>query len=169
MKLATERLLIRNWTDLDREPLHAICSDTAVMQFVGDGSVWSRDRVEVFIDQNRRFLNASGYCQWAVELRDTRQLAGFCGFVPRSTGAEMGWRLAAEFHGRGLGTEMARAVLDYGVRRLQLTDFYLIVQAANRASFRLAEKIGCTMGPAFLRNGRAVIRFDWLASSLSND
>ena len=121
------------------------------------------------MDQNVRNLGEYGFSQWAIETRDTRQLAGFCGFVPRDDSVEMGWRLAPEFHGRGLGTEVARAVLEYGTKQLNLVAIYLIVQAANRPSLRVAAKIGFTMGPAFLRNGRAMIRFDWRASLSSND
>ena len=168
MILETERLLIRKWTEADREPFHAICADSNVMRFIGDGSVWSRQRSDAFIDRNSQLLEEHGFCQWAIELQDTGHLAGFCGFVPRDCGVEMGWRLAAQFHGQGVGTEAARATLEYGVTDLQLAEIFLTVQVANRASLRVAEKLGFTMGPTFIRSGRSVIRFDWRGSSFDN-
>lgn len=157
---STERLLVRNWTDADREPFHAICSDAKVMRHVGDKSLWSREQSDAFVTRNQAAFAEHGVCQWAVVLRETNELAGFCGFVNRPSGVEMGWRLASRFHGRGLGTEAARAVLDYGQSQCGVTRVYLIIQAPNRASVRVAEKLGFRAGPVFLRENRVVIRFE---------
>ncbi len=158
MILTTNRLLVRTWRDFDREPFHDICSDAEVMRFVGDGKPLSRDRSDEFITRNQAHFAQLGLCQWAVEIRETGELAGYCGFVPNGEWTEMGWRLARCFHGRGLGTEVAAAVLNYGINQLQLSRVFLTVQAGNRASLRIAEKIGFVAGAVFLRRDRATIR-----------
>lgn len=164
--LKTERLLVRNWTAADRDELHAICSDADVMRFVGDGSPWSRDRSEEFIARNQADFLRLGFCQWAVELKATAELAGFCGLVAWGNTVEMGWRLARKCHGVGLGTEVATATLNHGLAQCGLTNLFLTVQSGNRASRRVAEKIGFTAGAVFLRNGRAVQRFDFQHAGL---
>jgi RimJ/RimL family protein N-acetyltransferase len=158
MILTTDRLLVREWRDADREPFHELCSDAEVMRLVGDGEPWSRERSDAFVAGNQETFARLGLCQWAVELRETGELAGFCGFVPNGEWTEMGWRLARRCHGRGLGTEVAAAVLDDGINRLKLSRIFLTVQAGNRASLRLAEKTGFELGAVFLRWGRATIR-----------
>jgi RimJ/RimL family protein N-acetyltransferase len=158
--LTTDRLLIRTWRDADRETFHDICADVEVMRFVGDGESWSRDRSDAFIARNQATFERQGLCQWAVEIRETGELAGYCGFVPNGKWTEMGWRLARRCHGRGLGTEVAAAVLDDGINRLKLSRIFLTVQAGNRASLRLAEKTGFELGAVFLRCGRATIRYE---------
>jgi RimJ/RimL family protein N-acetyltransferase len=156
--LTTNRLRVRTWRDSDREPFHETCSDVDVMRFVGGGKPWSRDRSDEFIARNHTRFAQLGLCQWAVEIRKTGQLAGYCGFVPKGEWTEMGWRLARRCHGRGLGTEAAASVLNYGIYQLQLSRVFLTVQAGNRASLRVAEKIGFVAGPVFIRHGRATIR-----------
>ena len=156
--LTTDRLLVREWWDADQEPFHAICADQEVMHFVGDGDPWPREQSDAFISRNRGTFARLGLCQWAVENRATGELAGYCGFVPNAESTEMGWRLARNCHGRGLGTEVAAAVLDYGITQLQLRTVFLTIQTGNRASLRVAEKIGFVQGPVFLRRGRATIR-----------
>lgn len=158
MILTTDRLLVRGWHAADHEPFHAICSDADVMRFVGDGEPWSRERSDEFIARNQETFARVGLCQWAVEIRETGELAGYCGFAPNGEWTEMGWRLARRCHGRGLGTEVAAAVLKYGIDQLQLARVFLTVQAGNRASLRVAEKIGFVPGPVFLRRGLATIR-----------
>ncbi|MBR7742325.1 GNAT family N-acetyltransferase [Phycicoccus sp. BSK3Z-2] len=62
--------------------------------------------------------------------------------APRATGGLIGYLVAPEFHGRGVGTEMARRLLsiafdDLGVRRVTAGCF-----ADNTASWRVLERVG---------------------------
>ncbi|WP_341846370.1 GNAT family N-acetyltransferase [Streptomyces regalis] len=40
----TERLLLRQWRDIDLDPLAAMDADPEVMRYIGDGSLSSRER-----------------------------------------------------------------------------------------------------------------------------
>ena len=44
----TDRLAFREWNDDDLDRFHAICSEPKVMQFVGDGQAWTRNRTGQF-------------------------------------------------------------------------------------------------------------------------
>ena len=108
--LETNRLILRRWTPADELPLYGICSDPLVMQYVGDGAPWSRERTRQFIEEALATEKQYGYCRWPLILKDDGALTGFCGFTPAEHGAEIGWRLAREYWGRGLATEAAPAV-----------------------------------------------------------
>ena len=157
--LETERLILRDWAVTDLEPFHSICADPSVMEFVGDGAPWSRERTEQFVATAREMSRTLGFCRWPVIYKPSSAVIGFCGFVPASDGAEIGWRLAKESWGRGLATEAARAVLRHGFEMLGFQRIIATVQSPNRASIRVVEKLGMQAESSFPRNGREVILF----------
>lgn len=152
-------MIFRDWKIADVPAFHAICSAPAVMQFVGDGTPWSRDRAEQFITRVIEMTRKLGFCQWPVIEKSRLVLIGFCGLVPADDGAEIGWRLAQECWGQGLATEAARAVIDHGFKTLDFPRIFATVQAANVASIRVAEKLGMTLASRFERNGRETFRY----------
>jgi RimJ/RimL family protein N-acetyltransferase len=159
MPLETERLVFRDWEPADLEAFHAICTDPSVMQFVGDGEPWSWERTWQFVGQAREMSKAVGFCQWPVIYKPNSTVIGFCGLVPASDGAEIGWRLAKEYWGRGLATEAASAVLKHGFETLGLQRIIATVQLPNRASIRVVEKLGLKAESNFRRTGRELILF----------
>lgn len=155
----TDRLIFRDWTASDLGPFHSICSDPSVMQFVGDGVPWSMERNRQWIEGAGEMSKKCGYCQWALVLKATSALVGFCGFVPADDGAEIGWRLAKSCWGQGLATEAARTVLKHGFDILGFQRVIATVQTPNRASIRVCEKLGMKLETRTQRNGREVIQF----------
>lgn len=153
----TDRLILRDWTDEDLEPFQAICSDPAVMQFVGDGQPWSEEKTKLWIESSIETARTHGYCRWALVLKGTSELIGFCGFVPTNDGPEIGWRLANKFWGAGLATEAATAALRYGFDTLGFRRVMALVQSPNRASIRVCEKLGMKFESCFQRNEREVL------------
>ena len=152
----TDRLIFRDWIAADLKPFHAICSDPAVMQFVGDGELWSLRKTGQWIKHAQATFKATGFCRWALALKETSALIGFCGFIPVNDSAEIGWRLARDVWGRGLATEAARTVLAHGFDVLGLQRVTALVQSPNRPSIRVCEKLGMSLESTFLRNGRDV-------------
>lgn len=129
------------------------------MQFVGDGKPSSLNRTEQFVARAREMPQTLGFCQWPVIDKTDAVLIGFCGLVPASHRVEIGWRLAQEAWGRGLATEAARAVLKHGFETLGFQRIIATVQSPNRASIRVAEKLGMKAESSLHRNGREVILF----------
>lgn len=160
--IQTDRLILRPWRLSDLERLFEISSDRDVMRFVGDGSPWTRDRCREFMNRNERQLAETGFCQWAIEVRDTSELIGFCGFVRGDSGVEIGWRIDGAFQRRGFGFEAARAVVNSGDASGQT--IVATIQAENLPSQALASRLG--MGPVetLWQDGRELCLY-WLDSS----
>ena len=152
--LETERLRFRDWNAADLAPFHSLCADPSVMQFVGDGEPWLLEDTEQFIERAREMSRTLGFCQWPVINKTNSAVIGFCGFIPASDGAEIGWRMSKEYWGRGLATEAARAVLKHGFETLGFQRVIATVQSPNRASIRVVEKLGMQPESSFQRNGR---------------
>lgn len=78
--------------------------------------------------------------------RESNEFAGFCGLVPEEVeGVEevgIGYRLARRFWQRGLAPEAARTVMAHGFDVLRLDEVVAVIEPANLASLRVAEKIG---------------------------
>jgi RimJ/RimL family protein N-acetyltransferase len=77
MRLETERLIIRNWEDRDRELFHRINSDDDVMQFFPFRR--SRAEADTFLDRIRAENEARGYGFSALELKGKRRVHRFRG------------------------------------------------------------------------------------------
>ena len=69
---------------------------------------------------------------------------GLYDYKPQDRCAELGYWLAPEFWGQGLGTELVAAVLAYGFAAWELNRIEAYVEDANGASVRLLEKHGFT-------------------------
>jgi RimJ/RimL family protein N-acetyltransferase len=150
--MQTARLNLRSWRTSDLEPLFEICSDEDVMRFVGSGAVWTRARCQEFIARNEQALSETGFCQWAVEVRETTELAGFCGLVPRGEDVEIGWRLGASHQRRGFAIEAALAV--FGSHQAAGRKVFATVQSENLPSIRLAQRLGMERVDSFPQDGR---------------
>jgi RimJ/RimL family protein N-acetyltransferase len=148
VRLETSRLVLRGWREDDLEPLAAMNADPEVMRFIGDGSVRSREQTAAGLARAMREWHDRGFGLFAVELRDTGELAGWAGlaiphFLPEVLPAvEIGWRLGRSFWGRGIATEAAREALRFGFTDADLDRIISICHVGNHASARVMTKLG---------------------------
>lgn len=151
--IRTERLILRNWEDRDRELFHRINSDERVMEFFP----FRRDRrqADAKMEELRETIDRDGYGFAAAEIAATAQCIGFVGitgtdylpFLPTGT-IEIGWRLAPEFWGKGYVVEAARAWLAYGFETLNLKEIVSFAVADNHRSTAVMRRIGMTRDPS---------------------
>jgi ribosomal-protein-alanine N-acetyltransferase len=52
------------------------------------------------------------------------------------------YTIAEAYQGQGLGTEAAQAILQYGFEKLKLSRLICMIDPENKASQRVAERIG---------------------------
>jgi RimJ/RimL family protein N-acetyltransferase len=146
--IVTDRLLLRHWCDRDVKKLHRFSSDLRVMEFLGPPQ--SIDDVRRVVNRQRNYQAQLGYCFWAIELRTTRQMIGFCGLQPGPLGTplagliEIGWRLDHDHWGKGYAREAALASLNWGFAHLSIDIIWSITVPANLRSWGLMERIGMT-------------------------
>jgi RimJ/RimL family protein N-acetyltransferase len=145
-ELRTERLLLRRWRPEDFEPFAELNADPRVMEFFPATltRAESDHTAEVFATR----ILENGYGLWAVEIPGVIPFAGFVGLaVPRFEAhftpcVEIGWRLAAEYWGRGYATEGARAAITFGFNELALDEIVSFTTCSNTRSRRVMEKLG---------------------------
>jgi RimJ/RimL family protein N-acetyltransferase len=99
-------------------------------------------------------MSERGWGLWAAEITATGAFAGFVGLNPATFEApftpavEVGWRLARAYWDRGLATEAALVVLDYGFEQLGLDEIVSFTSTTNLRSQRVMEKLGMCHDPA---------------------
>lgn len=150
--IVTDRLILRNWEDRDRELFHHINSDDTVMEFFEFRR--NREQADRIMDRMRDGIDRNGFGFAAIELRETGECLGFAGLSivmdtpPIPDGSiEIGWRLASEHWGKGYASEAARAWLRFGFETLLLDEIIAFAVRDNHRSTAVMKRIGMNHRP----------------------
>jgi [ribosomal protein S5]-alanine N-acetyltransferase len=145
MRIETPRLMLREFQHSDIDALAPILADPLVMEFSPTGVLTiaqTQSKIEGFITCYEKY----GFGKWAVVLRESDRLIGYCGIaveqIDNQAEKELGYRLDSKIWGQGLATEAAIAAVQYGFNALKLPYVLGIVESTNTASVRVLEKIG---------------------------
>lgn len=152
IEIETARLRLRQFRPDDLEPLSAMRADREVMRYIGNGEPHDRETTRAYLERNRACWEQHGFGRWAVEFKDERTFAGWCGLalLDNTEEVEIGYGVAREYWGRGLITEAGRASLHYGFSTLGLPRIVAVALPENIASRRVMEKLGMKyVRPAF--------------------
>lgn len=151
IQLTTSRLLLRPWSEEDKEPFAAINADPAVMEHYP--AVLSRQESDALADRFSGILENRGFGFWAVEEKASGKFIGFIGLAIADFKAhftpctEIGWRLARSAWGQGLAPEGAKEALRYAFQDLHNDEVVSFTTVGNKNSMRVMEKIGMSRDP----------------------
>lgn len=173
-ELETQRLLLRGFREEDLDAFAQMCGDPEVMRYIGLGKCLSRSESWRSMATMLGHWQLRGYGMWAVEECPSGEMIGRIGcWQPEGwPGFEIGWTLRQAYWGRGLGTEGAKAAMDYAFGKLQQSHVISLIHPENYLSRRVAEKLGEKLeGTMEISGGEAVIygvsREDWLAIQIA--
>ena len=154
--LETSRLKLRYLTIRDKEALVPILSDAEVMRYSLIG-VHDRRQIRQFIEQRLLSYLEYGFGLYALVYKPNQELIGYCGFfiqpIEQQKEVEIGYRLAKKYWGQGLGTEAAKAVLEYGQQRFNFKRFVCLIDPENVRSIRVAQKLGMKLEKKLIYHG----------------
>jgi len=148
MKLAeTDRLILRNWEERDRDLFQEINSDETVMAFFPMRR--TREESDALFDMIRTMIAETGYGFPAVELKESGEVIGFTGLnklysadiKPEGT-PEIGWRMATPHWGKGYATEAARAMIALAFNERGHDQIVSFAVADNHRSTAVMERLG---------------------------
>jgi RimJ/RimL family protein N-acetyltransferase len=148
-ELRTERLILRNWRDSDRDAWAELNADPETMRYLP--SLHTREESDAFVDRTIDIIGRRGWGLWAVEVVGGAPFVGFVGlsipsFAPEHV--EVGWRLHRDHWGNGYATEAARESLRFGFEELGLDEIISFTVVANTPSRKVMERIGMTHDPS---------------------
>ena len=90
--------------------------------------------------------------QFAVTYKRSGELIGACNLAISGDTAEIGWILHRDYWGQGLGTEMGKALVDFGFGTLDLRRIVAHCDAENTGSYKVMEKTGMRREGLFLES-----------------
>lgn len=140
--LRSDRLVLERYVPEDEEDFVAFFADERVSRFMGDGPSPEEENRALFWRVFSNVYDKDAFDVWAV--REDGVLIGHAEIKPTevSGGHELIYALAFSAWGRGLGTELARTVVDYGFDRLGLSEVHATVASENTASLAVMAKLG---------------------------
>lgn len=139
----TARLQFRPMGHDDLEDMAALLGDPEVMAFYPRPK--TRDEALQWIEWNLDGYRDHGHGLWIMEARDG-EFVGDCGLTRQLVNGvqelEVGYHVRTAMQGRGYATEAAAACRDAAREHALADELVAIVHPENRASQRVAEKIG---------------------------
>ncbi|MEU7585126.1 GNAT family N-acetyltransferase [Micromonospora sp. NPDC049230] len=156
--LTTERLILRDWTDdpADLARIYDIYSRPDITRWLAvspglpmTDPAQAVERLRIWRD--RHADDGGRYGTWAIEVRETGQVAGTALLKPLpgtpetqlTTDIETGWHLHPDSWGHGYATEAARALT---ARELATgtPEIYALVSPGNDPSMAVCRRLGMT-------------------------
>lgn len=144
--LETKRLILRHQVISDLDSLWELYCDPEITKYIPDAP---RSRQET---QEELEWHMNGHPHhpelglWATVYKETGKFIGRCGLLPweidGQSEVEVAYTLARAYQGIGLGSEAAKAILNYGFDSLKLTRLICLIDPENIPSQKVAEKIG---------------------------
>lgn len=147
--IETERLLLREILPEDEADLFEMDSDPEVHKYLGNDPVKDIEQIREVIKFIRKQYSDNGIGRWAVVLKESNELIGWCGlkyFTEIINGHiniyELGYRFKKKHWAKGYATESAKAWLDHGFNKMKLKEIYAMTDSLNLNSNKVLKKLG---------------------------
>jgi RimJ/RimL family protein N-acetyltransferase len=181
--IETERLILRRFRASDLASFMTYRNDPEIARYQSWESITRRDGIKFISEQSRHRPGIPGkWFQFAAEIKQGGTLAGDCALLvlksprgePPGAGriGEIGYTFARAYQCRGLATEAARGVVDYGFDSLGLNRIVATTDCRNSRSVALMERLPMRREGHFIQNAwfkgewcdefqYAVLRDEW--------
>jgi len=144
--LETKRLLLRRLVIDDLDELFVLYSDPEMREYYPEGILnykETKEELEWFLNGHPRHPELG---LWATIHKETGKFIGRCGLLPWTIEdkleVEVAYMIDKAFWKKGLATEAARGIVRYAFDQLNLSRLICLMDPANIASQRVAEKAG---------------------------
>lgn len=166
--LETERLSICPMTESDIADMFLIYSNEQAMRYIPYAP-------HKTIEETEQHFSTRLAVQWAIRLKGESRVIGALNFID-SRIPGMGYIIHPDYWGQAITAEACRALLDYAFTHLDYDRIELWIDETNKASLRVAEKLGFAIKgrlPSLDRHTGencsitiwGVLKSDWLAGA----
>ena len=141
----TPRLTLRHLCHDDAEFIVTLLNEPSFIENIADKGVRTiADAINYLDNGSLASYQTHGFGFYLVELNETRQAIGICGFIkrPELKMPDLGYAYLLEFGRKGYAKEAAQAVLDDAKTRHNLTEIAAVTNIENIGSIRLLEGLG---------------------------
>ena len=153
MEIIGEKLLLRDFVEMDAEDIYKCYSNKNNTQYLGvlhNSIEESKEFIEKCISRSLVAPRLDYDFAILINNSDFIGIAGLYIKPIRETGkeniiayeGEMGWVIDENYQGFGYGTETARMILSYGFKELKLHKIRAQCHENNHNSYKIMEKLG---------------------------
>lgn len=142
--IETNRLLLRHLSLDDANEIFLLRSDEKHNEFVDRPRATSIEDAKAFIIMIQNFTSKQQSFFWAIQVKGEETLAGtvtLWNLNREKNKAEMGYELLSIYQGRGIMSEAATAVLNFGFKDLRLSRIEACPHPKNDKSIALLRKL----------------------------
>ena len=164
-QLETERLRLGLFTHDDLPVMYELGTDPEIIRYAESEPLKDMEEARQRLEEGPLYdYEKYGYGRFAVELRETGKVIGFCGikYLPEIDLQEVGYRYLTRYWGRGIGTEAARACVEFAREDLNTKKLVALIIPENLGSIRVAEKLGMTKGPLIHIYGEDALQYEMM-------
>ncbi len=151
----TERFLLRPIEITDAEDILELDSDPLVHKYLDNKIISSLEEAREIIEYIQTQYRDNSLGRLAIIDKSNNAFIGWSGLKienvlrPGRTYYDLGYRLKTKYWGKGIGTETAEAVLDFGFGELGLETICAAADVLNLASNKILTKIGMSFTEQF--------------------
>jgi len=172
--LADGEIRLRPWNRRDIAAVTAACQDPEIPRWTVVPHNYNERHARDFINGTAADVAAGRELALAIVDQSDRVLGalGLSNFDWLDLKGEIGYWMAAEFRGRGIGARATRLLAVWALTELRLERLELLANPKNEASLRLAERAGFTREGTLRRYRRRhgvredLVMFSMLAEDL---
>lgn len=161
--LETERVLLRRFEMEDYKDVFAFGSDKQILTYTGDKAVESEKEAKLIIENVYwSDYKKHGYGRWAVMYKPDNKLIGFAGlkYLKEFDEVDIGYRFFPDYWGKGIATEISKAIINYGFVELKLDRIIGIADPENIASCKVLLNAGLELYKVDEYNGDGIL-YNW--------
>ena len=143
--LKTDRLTLRALRSDDAADMFEYASRDDVTEFL----LWSSHKEASYTRDYLRYVESryavGDFYDWAITLTESGKMIGTCGFAAIDTvnnSGELGYVLNPSYHGRGIASEAASAVMEFGFSTLGMHRIEARFMVGNEPSRKVMERLG---------------------------
>ena len=156
LSIITNRLIIRNLTITDLDNFHQYRSNPEVTKYQGF-DVMTKEACANFIKSqaDKEFGKAGQWIQYAIELKETKQLIGDCAIKLDQYDirlAEVGMTISDLHQKNGYAKEALAGILNWLFENQNIHRVTEIVDAENKASINLLKSLNFKQEGHFIEN-----------------
>jgi [ribosomal protein S5]-alanine N-acetyltransferase len=157
----TERLIVRQYTEEDKDNIFLLGGNEAVMRYIRP--VNTREESYQFLLENIALYEKNPHGgRWAVIEKVNGLFAGSFAIIPIPSQPEkiqLGYALIPENWGKGFATELTMAGLEYFMKNYSEPEIYGITEVPNVVSQKVLLKAGFQPAGSFMEGEKELLMF----------
>lgn len=143
--IETARLRLRRPLPSDAAAVFAYASDPEVVHYMDWPRSETIEAVAAYLEASSRAWQSGEEWYWVVTALDVDQAIGGAALRIKGQSADFGYVLSRQYWRRGLGTEVASAIVSLALSVPGISRVWATCDAGNLASAQVLEKSGLTL------------------------